>query len=123
MEAQGKRDPDTVAIVEAALILEAGAWKRFDRVVVVTCRPTQRIERWAGRLNVDREAARVEVERRMAAQLPDQQKIEAADYVIDNSGSLEDTRKRVTEIYEKLQAESKALASNRASLQSEKDKV
>ena len=40
--------PHAIAMVEAALILEAGAWERFDRIVVVTCRAEQRIERWAG---------------------------------------------------------------------------
>ena len=105
MEEVGRRDPHAVAIVEAALILEAGAGERFDRLVVVTCRPEQRIERWAARLKVDLETARREVERRMAAQLPDEKKIEAADYVIDNSGSLDETRKRVREVFEKLKAE------------------
>ena len=57
-------------MVEAALILEAGDGRRdFDRLVVVTCRPEQRIERWARRLHVDEETARREVTRRMAAQL------------------------------------------------------
>jgi dephospho-CoA kinase len=123
MEEQGQSDPEAIAIVEAALILEAGAWERFDRVVVVTCRPSQRIERWAGRLNVDMETAREEVERRMAAQLPEDQKVEAADYVIDNSGSLESTRGRVAELYTKLQKESKALASGGRGLHTEKRSV
>ena len=52
MEEAGKRDPKAVAIVEAALILEAGAAKSFDRLVVVTCRPEQKIERWARRMNI-----------------------------------------------------------------------
>jgi dephospho-CoA kinase len=123
MEEEGQRDPEAVAVVEAALILEAGAWERFDRMVVVTCRPSQRIERWSGRLMVDMETARVEVERRMAAQLPDEHKIEAADYVIDNSGSLEATRKQVADIYTKLHRESKDLARSRTSLHTEKGNV
>lgn len=106
MEEQSKLEPEAVAIVEAALILEAGAWERFDRLVVVTCRPGQRIERWAERLKVDMDTAAKEVERRMAAQFPEDQKIEAADYVIDNSGSLEATRSRVAEVYAKLRSES-----------------
>lgn len=105
MDEVGRREPLAVAIVEAALILEAGAAERFDRLVVVTCRPEQRIERWAGRMKVDLQAARQEVERRMAAQLPDEKKIEAADYVIDNSGSFDATRKKVEQVYAKLKAE------------------
>jgi len=107
MEEVGRDDPQAIAIVEAALILEAGAWERFDRVLVVTCRAEQRIERWAGRLKVDLDTARKEVERRMAAQLPDEDKVKAADYVIDNSGSLDETRKQVAAAYQKLQKESR----------------
>jgi dephospho-CoA kinase len=102
MEEVGRRDSRAIAMVEAALILEAGAAERFDRIVVVTCRPEQRIQRWAARLGVDEETARREVARRMAAQLPDEEKVKAADYVIDNSGSLDDARKRVGEVYGEL---------------------
>jgi dephospho-CoA kinase len=102
MEQVGQRDPQAVAIVEAALILEAGMARSLDRLVVVTCRPEQRIERWARRLNVDEETARREVMRRMAAQLPDEEKINAADYVVDNSGSLDETRRQVKVIYAQL---------------------
>ena len=96
------RDPHAITIVEAALILEAGSHKRFDQLIVVTCRPEQRIERWASKMKVDWDTARREVERRMAAQLPDDAKINAADYVIDNSGSLDLTREKVNQIYQKL---------------------
>jgi dephospho-CoA kinase len=102
MDEVGQKNSYAVAIVEAALILEAGAGKRFDRLVVVTCRPEQRIQRFADRLKIDQETARNEVRRRMCAQLPDEEKIKAADYVIDNSGSLDATKKQVSEIYERL---------------------
>ena len=95
MQEMGRQDPHAVAIVEAALILEAGLHKRFDRLVVVTCNAEQRASRFALRQKIDLEAARKEVERRMAAQLPDEEKVKAADYVIDNSGSLEKTREQV----------------------------
>ena len=109
MEDIGRRDRSAIAIVEAALILEAGVGKRFDRLLVVTCRPEQRIQRWARRLKVDEETARHEVTRRMAAQLPDEEKIKAADYVIDNSGSLDETEAQVRQVYGRLKNE----ASNR----------
>jgi dephospho-CoA kinase len=102
----GRRNPHAIALVEAALILEAGMAKGFDRLLVVTCRPEQRIERWAQRLKGDQETARREVTRRMAAQMPDEEKIKAADYVIDNSGSLDETRRQVKKIYAELKAES-----------------
>jgi dephospho-CoA kinase len=103
----GRRDPHAIAIVEAALILEARMAKGFDRLIVVTCRSEQRVERWARRLNVDQETARREVTRRMAAQLPDEEKIKAADYVVDNSGSLDQTARQVKNIYAELKKEAR----------------
>jgi dephospho-CoA kinase len=109
MDEIGKREPDAIVMLEAALLLEAGLRRRFDRVIVVSCKPQQRIERWENRLHVDSETARREVTRRMMAQAPDEAKIQAADFVIDNSGSIEDTRKQVQKIHEALltQAEAK----------------
>jgi dephospho-CoA kinase len=108
MKQVGQRNPHAVAVVEAALILEAGMAANLDRLVVVTCRPEQRIERWARRLKMDEETARREVARRMAAQLPDEEKIRAADYVIDNSGSLDETRRQVEDVYGVLKKEAES---------------
>ena len=102
MQAVGLQNPHGVAIVEAALLLEAGAAKSFDRMVVVTCNAEQRAERFAARQKIDLESARKEVARRMAAQLPDEEKVRAADYVIDNSGSLDHTCQQVKAVWEKL---------------------
>jgi dephospho-CoA kinase len=107
MEEVGRNHRHAVAIVEAALILEAGAGATFDRLVVVTCSAEQRAARFAARQKIDLEAARKEVARRMAAQLPDEAKIKAADYVIDNSGALEQTRAEVEKAWEKLRAEAR----------------
>ncbi|MGB7607411.1 MAG: dephospho-CoA kinase [Candidatus Sulfotelmatobacter sp.] len=105
MDETGRQDPGAVAIVEAALILEAGAAKRFDRLIVVTCSDEQRIARFAARHKLDLEAARKEVTRRMAAQLPEGEKVKADNYVIDNSGSLDHTREQVGQLWEKLRTE------------------
>jgi len=105
MQEMGRQEPHAVAIVEAALILEAGARGHFDRLIVVTCSAEQRVARFAARQKIDLEAARKEVMRRMAAQLPDEEKIKAADHVIDNSGSLDRTREQVRQVWEKLRAE------------------
>jgi dephospho-CoA kinase len=105
MEGIGRREPHAIAIVEAALILEAGVADRFDRLIVVTCRPEQRIQRFARRLGISEEAARAEVTRRMAAQLPDEEKIKAADFVIDNSGSLDSTERQVRRVFASFQDE------------------
>jgi dephospho-CoA kinase len=102
MEEVGRRDPSGVAIVEAALILESGAVDRFDHLIVVTCRPEQRIARFASRMAITEDAARSEVGRRMAAQISDEEKIKAADFVIDNSGSLDATRRQVQQVFGEL---------------------
>ena len=104
MEEMARQDPQGVAIVEAALILEAGLAKHFDRLIVVTCSEEARVRRFAARHKLDIEAAGKEVTRRMAAQLPEAEKIKAADYVIDNSGTLERTREQVQEIWKQLRA-------------------
>jgi dephospho-CoA kinase len=105
----GSKEPYAVAMVEAALILEAGMAKRFDRLIVVTCTPEQRVARFAARQKNDLESARQEVQRRMAAQLPDVEKIKAADYVIDNSGTIENTRRQVEHVWEKLRNQADAV--------------
>jgi dephospho-CoA kinase len=107
MEEIGQRDPNAVAIVEAALILESGAASRFDRLVVVTCHPEQRVVRLARRLGISEDAARAEVTRRMAAQMPDEEKIKAADFVIDNSGSLDATERQVRQVFAVLRSGSR----------------
>jgi dephospho-CoA kinase len=101
----GRRDQHAIAIVEAALILEAGVADRFDRLIVVTCRPEQRAQRLAGRLGISDEDARAEAARRMAAQIPDEEKVRAADFVIDNSGSLDATEVQVRRVFATLQAD------------------
>lgn len=103
MDEIGRANHNAVAMVEAALILEAGAREQFDKMVVVTCRPEQRVERLAKRMKIGLESARREVDRRMAAQLSDDEKIKAADYVIDNSGSLDATEKQVATVAAELQ--------------------
>ena len=102
MDEIGKREPEAIAILEAALLLEAGLRRRFDEIIVVTCKPQQRIDRWGARHKLDPETARTEVTRRMMAQAPVEAKIQAADFVIDNSGSVEETRKQVEDVYRKL---------------------
>lgn len=109
MQETGRQDPHAVAIVEAALILEAGAADRFDRLIVVTCSADQRVSRFAARQKIDLEAARKEVVRRMATQLPDEEKIKVADYVIDNSGTLAQTREQVRQVWGKLSAPGSAI--------------
>jgi len=103
-------DPRAILIFEAALILEAGLGRYFDKLVVVSSQPEQKLERFANRTlntSLDDELSRAELlseaERRIGAQLSDQEKIAAADFVIDNSGELSQTERQVSKIYKELQ--------------------
>lgn len=108
-----ERDPKTIAIVEAALIFEAGVSRRFDKLVVVTCNAAQKKARFADRVLSPAErddpqklaAAHAEAERRIKMQWPDSEKSAAAHYVIDNSGTLEETEAQVRDVFSKLKAE------------------
>jgi dephospho-CoA kinase len=83
MRAEEARFPerDRIFVVEATLLLEAGGKGRYDRIVVVDVLPETQIARAVGR-----GMAREEVERRMARQMPREERLRYADYVIDNNG-------------------------------------
>lgn len=105
MDEVGRSDPNAVAIVEAALIFEAGVGGRFDKVVVVACDAEKKVERFALRARLGLDEARREVERRSAAQLPDEEKARRADYVIENSGLLQETEQQVERVFAELKRE------------------
>ncbi|HWC16376.1 MAG TPA: dephospho-CoA kinase [Terriglobales bacterium] len=103
-------DPRGILIFEAALILEAGLGKYFDKLIVVTSNLEQKLQRFARRVlgsNTSEETglaqALREAERRIGAQLSEAEKVAAADYVIDNSGSLAETERQVNKIFKELQ--------------------
>jgi len=108
MRRMEERDPQGVAICEAALLIEAGGRARFDRLIVVTCTLRQKIARFAARTGMSSETAAVEVRRRMAAQMAEEEKARLADYVIDNNGSHQDAEQRVAEIWAELNAAARA---------------
>jgi dephospho-CoA kinase len=97
-----QKEPHAVVMVEAALIFEAGGAKRYDKIVVVTCRPEQKIARLAQRMGMDEASAQAELERRSKAQISDEEKIRRANYVVDNSGTLDKTRQQVERIFAEL---------------------
>ena len=99
-----RADPHGIAVVEAALIFEAAVEKDFDRMIVVTCDLEQKVQRYALRTGMSPELARGEIERRSAAQLSDQEKARRADYVIENSGSIQELERPVDAIWKELQA-------------------
>jgi dephospho-CoA kinase len=103
MHKVGESDPDGVAMCEAALLIEAGGLPRYDRLIVVTCTLEQKVARFAERSGMIAEAARVEVVRRMAAQMSEADKVMMADYVIDNSGTRKEAEERVRKIWRELE--------------------
>jgi dephospho-CoA kinase len=97
MEAQ---DPHGIAIVDAALMIEVGTYKNYNKVIVVTCSPEMQRERLRARSALSEE----EIESRIRSQMPAEEKITYADFVIDNSGSIESTRVQVETVYQQLRA-------------------
>jgi dephospho-CoA kinase len=94
------KNPQAVVLVESAVLFEAGQHRRFDKIIVVWCRPEQQVERFVSRSHLSVE----DVRRRMAAQLPGEEKKKMADYVIDTSASIEDTQRQVQDVFTQLQA-------------------
>lgn len=89
---------EAVIITDAALMIEAGTYKRYDKLVVVTCSPEIQIRRLMERSNIDEE----EAQRRIASQMPLEEKAALADYVIENNAGPEQLIRRVEEIHHLL---------------------
>jgi dephospho-CoA kinase len=97
LEDLARKQPHAVAIVEAALLVESRYHERLDRLVVVWCRPEQQIERL-----IARGMERSDADRRIASQMPLEEKRRLADDEIDNSETPEHTRQQVDALVEKF---------------------
>ena len=93
-------DPGAIVVVEAAILVETGRYKSFDRLIVVTCAAEQQMERALERGSYNKE----EILARLSRQLPLEDKLRVADYVIDTSGSKEATLEQVRTVYASLRA-------------------
>jgi dephospho-CoA kinase len=91
-------DARGIAIVDAALMIESGGYKRFDKLIVVHCSPLIQLERLMARNQISRE----EAVRRTSAQMPQEEKKRYADFLIDTSNGFEDTRRQTVKVYENL---------------------
>ena len=91
-------DAKAIAVVDAALMIESGGYKRFDKIIVVWCLPDIQLSRLMSRDGLSRE----EAAKRIAAQMPQKEKKRFADYLIDTSDGFDDTRRQTTEIVAKL---------------------
>ena len=92
------RDPHGIAVVEAAILIETGSYRRFDRLVLVTCRDEQQVERAMRRSG----AVEADVRARIGRQMPLEEKRKFADFVIDTSGEKSETLKQTREVFEEL---------------------
>src|SRR6185436_5214004 len=92
------KDPDGIGIVDAALMIESGGYRRFDKLIVVHCRPEVQLERLMLRdkLSLD------EAQRRIDSQMPQEEKQRFADYLIDTSDGFDLTREQTIKVYKAL---------------------
>jgi dephospho-CoA kinase len=92
------REPRGIAVVEAAILIETGSYKRFDRIILVWCAEQQQVERALRRGG----AEEGDVRARISRQMPLAQKRKFADFVIDTSGEKQDTLRQARAVYEAL---------------------
>jgi len=94
----GQKDSEAIVVIDAPLLVERGEHHAMDKLVVVTSTQTQQIKRLKDRDGISPEEAL----RMLSSQMPLEKKIELADFVIQNEGSLEETKKKAKEIFKEL---------------------
>jgi dephospho-CoA kinase len=94
----GEKDPEAIIVIDAALLVELGDYREMDGLIVVTSTETQQIERLTNRNGVDKE----EAQKVIASQMPLEEKLKVADFVIRNEGSLKETERRAKEVFQEL---------------------
>jgi dephospho-CoA kinase len=94
-------DPAGIAVVDAALMIESGGYRRFDKLIVVWCEAAIQLQRLMLRDNLSSGDA----QKRIDSQMPQEEKKRYADHLIDTSRSLDDTRKQTVELYRQLRSD------------------
>jgi len=94
----GQKDPEAVVVIDAPLLVELGEHRRMDRVIVVTSTQTQQIERLKKRDGISTEEAL----RIFSSQMPVEDKVKLADFVIQNDGSFQETKKKTRQVFKEL---------------------
>jgi dephospho-CoA kinase len=92
------REPKGIAVVEAAILIETGSYRRYNRIILVSCREEQQIERTLRRDGF----VETDVRARLSRQMPLAEKRKYAQFVIDTSGEKEDTVRQTRAVYEEL---------------------
>ncbi len=98
LQAVESTDPNGIAFVDAALMIEFGGYRRFNKLVVVWCEPAIQLKR----LMLRDSLSEIEAKKRIAAQMPQDEKKLFADHLIDTSHGFEDTRRQTLELLDKL---------------------
>ena len=93
-----QQDPEGIAVVDAALMIESGGYRRFDKLVVVHCRPEVQLQRLMSREGLSCEDG----ERRIRAQMPQEEKKKYADFLIDTSDGFDSARQQAEAVFQKL---------------------
>jgi dephospho-CoA kinase len=93
-----KDDPQSVVIIDAALLIESGNLKKVDKVIVVTCDQESLIRRAMKRSTLTREEATLRIQN----QMPQEEKVKHADYILQNDGNHEDFKAKVQKLYTEL---------------------
>ncbi|HXG82517.1 MAG TPA: dephospho-CoA kinase [Pyrinomonadaceae bacterium] len=89
---------NAICIIDAALMIESGSYKRFDRLIVVWCDSAIQLQR----LMLRNSLSESEALKRIDAQMPQAEKKRFADFLIDTSKGFEATREQTTEIFRQL---------------------
>lgn len=101
-----KEDPSCVVLLDAPLLIEAGAYDSVDLIVVVSSSPEIQIKRIIERSKAqNRPLTETDAQARIDSQMPLSEKIKYADVVIENEGTLEELKKRVDTLWDKLQSD------------------
>jgi dephospho-CoA kinase len=100
LKAREREDPNGIAIVDAALMIESGGYRRFEKLIVVWCKRDLQLQRLIKRDGLTHE----EAEQRIASQMPQEEKKTYADHLIDTSGDFEDTRRQVASVLAELKS-------------------
>ena len=93
-----RKNPRGIAVIDAALMIESGGYKRFTKLIVVWCEPEIQLERLMLRNNL----SEAEAQKRIRAQMPQEEKKRYADFLIDTSAGFENTRRQTIEVFEQL---------------------
>lgn len=88
-----------IAIIDAALMIESGGYKRFDKLIVVWCETAIQLQRLMERSGLSEQ----EAQRRIASQMPQEEKKQYADFLIDTTEGFADTKQQVLEVFEQLE--------------------